>query len=442
MRIRNEPLELAGRTVLLIDDDEDALSVLSARCRSVGMHVETARNLLTALARIDRRRPDVICVDVELPTGNGLEFCDLLAADLEITHIPRIIITGCSNDDVLRRGRGNNAAVISKGPAVWGHLHATFQEIFANSPPPVANDAHATRRPTAESPRVVTAIQDATLRDTVAASLKNIDCEIICADSAADALLAVDRARPDLICLDASPSHDGDASLCAVLAADARFSEIPTLVITDGHDAQTLRECRNLTAYLISKSADVGQVIAQATAELLSPPPSADDAPSAGGNWMDDLFTAFDDNADRPGQGTDQQSDGPPWVLTIDDDPDFSDALQCRLEAHGVAVIRARDGVEGYRLAMSHPCSAILLDYQMPNCQGDYVLRRLKESPATADIPVIMLTGIRDRSIERKIRGMGAAAYFEKPVRFDILRDELADHLPILPHAAETPMSV
>ena len=42
-----------------------------------------------------------------------------------------------------------------------------------------------------------------------------------------------------------------------------------------------------------------------------------------------------------------------PWVLCIDDDADFSDALKIRFEEHGVAVARAANGMEGYCMAFS-----------------------------------------------------------------------------------------
>jgi response regulator RpfG family c-di-GMP phosphodiesterase len=88
--------------------------------------------------------------------------------------------------------------------------------------------------------------------------------------------------------------------------------------------------------------------------------------------------------------------------------------------------------MEGYRLAFTNPASAILLDYNMPNGQGDYVLGRLRDNPVTKNIPVIVVTGVRDKSLERKMYGLGAKAYLTKPVPFETLRDELAKHIEIL----------
>ena len=121
-----------------------------------------------------------------------------------------------------------------------------------------------------------------------------------------------------------------------------------------------------------------------------------------------------------------------PWVLCIDDDADFSDALKIRLEDHGVAVMRAYSGMEGYRLAFTSPASAILLDFNMPDGQGDYVLGRLKDNPVTRDIPVIVITGMRDKMLERRMLAMGATAFFVKPVSFDQLREHLSKYIDIL----------
>lgn len=149
------------------------------------------------------------------------------------------------------------------------------------------------------------------------------------------------------------------------------------------------------------------------------------------------IDAVFDLIGNRSGYLTDENA-GIPWVLHIDDDYEISQWLKIRLEAHGVAYVHACDGTQGYRTAFTHPANAIILDYHMPNGQGDYVLRRLKENPITKDIPVIMLTGAGDRSLERRLLNMGADCYLGKPVEFDRLRLELQRHIDILATALPT----
>lgn len=121
-----------------------------------------------------------------------------------------------------------------------------------------------------------------------------------------------------------------------------------------------------------------------------------------------------------------------PWVLCIDDDADFSQAVKLRLESRGVAVVRAYEGTEGFHSAFSNRASAILLDYHLPNGQGDYVLRRLKETPSTRSIPVIVVTGAKSGALERNMLNAGAERVLSKPLDFDQLCRELARHVPIL----------
>ena len=144
---------------------------------------------------------------------------------------------------------------------------------------------------------------------------------------------------------------------------------------------------------------------------------------------------------DEPGQNRGDKEDNTdeaslPWILAIDDDEDFSWALKRRLETHGVAVVRAFDGTEGYLTAFSRPADAILLDYEMPNGRGDYVLGRLKDNPVTKDIPVFVITGRKDRALERKMLNLGAAEFLTKPLDFQKLINELSRHVDVLPQPA------
>ena len=126
----------------------------------------------------------------------------------------------------------------------------------------------------------------------------------------------------------------------------------------------------------------------------------------------------------------------PPRVLCIDDDPSFSLALKLRLESHGIAVIRAFDGMEGFRRAFSRDTDVILLDCVLPNGQGDYILRRLKDNPVTKPLPVIAITGHKNREMQRRMIALGADSFMYKPLEFSELLSELGRHISVLPRAA------
>ena len=104
------------------------------------------------------------------------------------------------------------------------------------------------------------------------------------------------------------------------------------------------------------------------------------------------------------------------WILSIEDDDDVAMSLKLRLDKEGFQVIRAAAGMEGYRRAFVEAPRAILLDYELPNGNGAYVMRRLKESAVTSTIPVIVLTGRREAHIERQMRSLGAHEFLTKPL--------------------------
>ena len=100
-------------------------------------------------------------------------------------------------------------------------------------------------------------------------------------------------------------------------------------------------------------------------------------------------------------------------VLAIDDDPAARDLIERSLSKEGYRVLLAGDGKNGLELAKQHQPDVITLDVMMPGMDGWAVLTALKADPATADIPVIMLTIVEDKQIGF---ALGAADYFTKPI--------------------------
>jgi signal transduction histidine kinase/DNA-binding response OmpR family regulator/HAMP domain-containing protein len=105
--------------------------------------------------------------------------------------------------------------------------------------------------------------------------------------------------------------------------------------------------------------------------------------------------------------------EGASTVLVIDDEPGVCHLVRRFLSKEGFRVETALDGEEGLRLARELQPDAITLDVLMPGMDGWTVLAMLKTDPDLADIPVIMLTIVDDKS-----RGymLGASEYMTKPI--------------------------
>jgi CheY-like chemotaxis protein len=114
-------------------------------------------------------------------------------------------------------------------------------------------------------------------------------------------------------------------------------------------------------------------------------------------------------------------------ILMVDDDVDFMEATTTLLEAKGYEVVTAANGEEGYQKAKSETPDMMLLDVMMAHdSEGFDVARKLKEDPATKDIPIIMITGIKKAeglpfSFEPDQDWLPVKAVLEKPVKPDAL---------------------
>ena len=104
-----------------------------------------------------------------------------------------------------------------------------------------------------------------------------------------------------------------------------------------------------------------------------------------------------------------------PLVLVADDDPDILDLVRYRLERSGYAVATAADGVEALRLADELSPALAVLDVMMPALNGFEVTKRLREAPATAGIPVILLPARAQEADVQAGFASGADDYLRKP---------------------------
>lgn len=300
---------MMSHRVLIADDDLEMTNVLAHRCRQMGIAVETASSSMEALRKLELRPPDAAILDVNMPEGNGLAVCEMIAHHAELKNLPVIILTGKKDPNTIQRCHELSAFYVSKCDDVWPRIGPLLQEVLELPEPGTS----------VETPAVI----ESTIR--------------------------VDAPRAY------SPPDIMDA-VFAALACDENYLG----AVSAAHGAKA---------------------------------------------------------APRP------------WVLCIDDDATFSFGLQMRLQGQGVDVLRAFGGREGYRCAFHSRAQAIILDYELPQGNGDYVLRRLKENPVTRDIPVIVLTGNRDRQVQRNMFSLGAACFMNKPYDWSELWSELQRHL-------------
>jgi CheY-like chemotaxis protein len=103
-------------------------------------------------------------------------------------------------------------------------------------------------------------------------------------------------------------------------------------------------------------------------------------------------------------------------ILIIDDEDDIREIAALSLESvAGWEVLSASSGAQGLARAIEHQPDAILLDVMMPGMDGPTIFRELRKNPATARIPVLLLTAKVQGSDQRRFADLGVEAVLFKP---------------------------
>ena len=120
-------------------------------------------------------------------------------------------------------------------------------------------------------------------------------------------------------------------------------------------------------------------------------------------------------------------------VIVCDDDPGIRTVVGENLRQHGYSILEAEDGEHAIELAVKNKVEAILLDLYMPGLNGWETLQRLKDSPKTAGIPVVILSVLSPadtpgNDAPANSRGIAAAAqgWVQKPFNEHLLLSELS----------------
>lgn len=105
----------------------------------------------------------------------------------------------------------------------------------------------------------------------------------------------------------------------------------------------------------------------------------------------------------------------PRTILIIDDEPDLLKLLDYNLTQADFLVLTSREGEGGISTARRHGPDLIILDVMMPGLDGFEVVKRLRLDPATARIPILMLTAKAEESDRVVGLELGADDYVTKP---------------------------
>jgi two-component system alkaline phosphatase synthesis response regulator PhoP len=103
-------------------------------------------------------------------------------------------------------------------------------------------------------------------------------------------------------------------------------------------------------------------------------------------------------------------------VLVVDDNPQNLELILAYLEDIDCQTLAAEGGQQALDIIRQTPPDLVLLDVMMPKVSGFEVCKQIKNNPATADIPVIMVTALNELGDIEKAIDSGTDDFLSKPV--------------------------
>jgi HAMP domain-containing protein/CheY-like chemotaxis protein/putative methionine-R-sulfoxide reductase with GAF domain len=386
------------RVVLIVEDDEDFAKTELELARGRGFKGIVAVRGDEGLALAHAYGPDAIILDLNLPVQNGWQVLDHLKRHPDTRHIPVHIVSGADGikdggvHDALRAG----AVAVLQKPVEAEHLNDQFSEI-----------AEFVERGVRH---LLVVDDDADQRNAIVELIgTGEDVEITAVGSSEEALEALESdQRFDCMVLDLKLPKMSGFTLLEKVKEDERFHTLPVIVHTASD--LTRQEETRLKRYaetIIVKDVRSPERLLDETALFLHRVES--NLPAEKRRMLEQLHSAEEVFKGKR-------------VLIADDDVRNVFALAAVLERQGMEVHFAENGNEAIATLEADPgIDLVLMDIMMPELDGYEAMRRIREQPQFAKLPIISLTAKAMKGDREKSIASGASDYITKPVDTDQL---------------------
>jgi CheY-like chemotaxis protein len=113
-------------------------------------------------------------------------------------------------------------------------------------------------------------------------------------------------------------------------------------------------------------------------------------------------------------------------ILVVDDSADNVAVLSLDLQQQGYRVVTASNGEDAVSVATQTSPNLILMDINLPTLDGLGATRRIRETEALHDVPVVAITAFGTEGFQRAAYDAGVAGYLTKPIDFDRMHQLVA----------------
>ena len=437
--------------ILVIDDDSSIHTLIKAQFDPQRFEIISAHDGHAGMAMAAEQHPDVIVLDVALPTTQGFEICRQLKADRVTRSIPVIFLTGVftieatvfglecgacdyltkpfSPDELQARVRAALRGKSQLDRSLEHNIHDELTDMFDHKYFEMRLDTElaVARRSGRSLGCILLDIDDMALvntwfgtdvgddvlrkvgqaflaifrREDVACRLAGDEFGALISDATTTSMAELsERARTAVRGVTSIYKDRAVQVTASVGFALSRFS-IGTSIVSETQDAaRSSQDCRRDGDCVGRELAGVSTDCVIRFIEIRC---SADSRLEMMRKLMRRLKMSKN-------------------VLIIDDSLPLHKLVKDYLAPDRLAVHSAYDGESGLVAAARLRPGLIILDVDMPRLDGFEVCRRLKSNPATASIPVIFLTA--DSMLDNRVKGLdvGASDYISKPFKPDELR--------------------
>ncbi len=437
------------KTILIADDDPVVSFALQRRLQLLGFNVLRSPDSSHALFGAMKVKPDLLILDVNMPGGNGLAVCEMMASDPAYSSIPVLIHTALNDPVTKERSRALNAHYIEKTPHSWLELKTLIQNLIGSAD--IEPVAQAGETPASATPaELVTPLCG--------------HARVLCLD---DSKGSLDMLRRQLISRGVEVFKTHDAEECfwtcftekphiVVIQAESperlldnlfRFAQhpvtrsLPILVIGHKNEIPVEKFPPHPNLTVLDPSIGLPNILLEL--EKIVPVAKVDEnidplarVLQASGvpkemPTVPEPFTAEPSEAGEAEQEPTAEHPHAIRLLCIDDDPTIAKAITLRVQPYGIEVKSAENGTAGFYTGLRERPDLILLDLNMPQGEGNYVLSRFRDHPLTKDIPIVILTVETNAGVRREMISHDASGFLTKPVRWKEFFMELARWIPL-----------
>ncbi|AHV99058.1 response regulator [Paenibacillus sabinae] len=386
-----EDLSSSDKVLLIIEDDDKFAHILVDMARSRGFKTLVALRGDTGLHMARSYLPDAIILDIQLPVMDGWSILRELKNEAKTRHIPVHVI---SVGDEIKQGLKMGAIAYLRKPSTREALERAFTQIESYTESSLKH--------------LLIVEDDGIQRRSIIELIGHDDVAITAVSTGGEALEELRKRKYDCMVLDLVLGDMDGFELLDHIRDDEKLNDLPIIIYT-GKDLDCKEETR-LRKYaesIIIKDVRSPERLLDETTLFLH---------RVEANLPEDKRKILQrlHNKEELFEGK--------KILLVDDDIRNVFALSSVLEGYQMEVKFAENGREALEMLKNQPeFDLVLMDMMMPEMDGYEAMRRIRDIPQFAKLPVIALTAKAMKEDRAKCIEAGASDYLKKPIDTDQL---------------------